>query len=403
MSSPPSSIQSSPLSLSFSLSFLPFFLLTSLPCPPTFFLFRPLSLSLSLSLSLLFPPLSAKPPPPPPPPFLLLLLPSSRRLLLHPPPHRRPMPYSPPPLGHRTPTTHCSSDEPSRRTAAVPKPPSPPLAVARSAVRAVATPNRHHLRSNRALPPLAVARDTAALPSLCLEAHDVATLPSPCPEAPDPQRPRSSRLNAASQRINSQANRSNYQTPASALYEATDGSRVASDRNGESGSTASADPVAMMEFYMKKAAQEERRRQPRQSKDEMPPPPSLQGPAKKGHHMGDFIPPEELERFLASCNDASAQRIQADNVSHKLLSKMGWKCEGLGSSRSGIADPIMAGEVKKKNLGVGAHNPREVAPEDDIYEQLWSLSKHVSSIMCSNYWIVQVVPRKKKKTLPCAI
>ncbi|KAL3719185.1 hypothetical protein ACJRO7_004182 [Eucalyptus globulus] len=189
-----------------------------------------------------------------------------------------------------------------------------------------------------------------------------------------------SRSNAGSQRINSQANRSNYQTPASALYEATDGSGVASDRNVESGSTASADPVAMMEFYMKKAAQEERRRQPRQSKDEMPPPPSLQGPSKKGHHMGDFIPPEELERFLVSCNDASAQRtareaaerarIQADNVGHKLLSKMGWKeGEGLGSSRSGIADPIMAGEVKKNNLGVGAQNPGEVAPEDDIYEQ----------------------------------
>ncbi|KAI6668882.1 hypothetical protein NL676_003767 [Syzygium grande] len=185
-----------------------------------------------------------------------------------------------------------------------------------------------------------------------------------------------SRSNAGSQRIlNSQAHHSNYQTPASALYEATDSSGVVSDRNGESGSTASADPVAMMEFYMKKAAQEESRRQPRQSKDEMPPPPSLQG-----HHMGDFIPPEELERFLASCNDASAQRtareaaerarIQADNVGHKLLSKMGWKeGEGLGSSRSGIADPIMAGEVKKNNLGVGAHNPGEVKPEDDIYEQ----------------------------------
>lgn len=85
-----------------------------------------------------------------------------------------------------------------------------------------------------------------------------------------------SRLNSGSQRIlNSQAH--NYQTPASALYEATDGSGVASDRNGESGSTTSADPVAMMEFYMKKAAREEKRRLPRQSKDEMPPPPSLHG------------------------------------------------------------------------------------------------------------------------------
>lgn len=51
--------------------------------------------------------------------------------------------------------------------------------------------------------------------------------------------------------------------------------------------------------------------------------------------MGDYIPPEELEKFLASCNDVTAQKaareaaerakIQADNVGHKLLSKMGWK------------------------------------------------------------------------------
>lgn len=43
--------------------------------------------------------------------------------------------------------------------------------------------------------------------------------------------------------------------------------------------------------------------------------------------------------------------------------------EGLGSSRSGIADPIKAGNVKIDNLGVGASQPGEVTPEDDIYEQ----------------------------------
>lgn len=62
------------------------------------------------------------------------------------------------------------------------------------------------------------------------------------------------------------------------------------------------------------------------------------GPMKKGHHMGDYIPQEELEKFMANCNDAAAQKaakeaaekakIQADNVGHKLLSKMGWK-EGI--------------------------------------------------------------------------
>ncbi|MCL7037969.1 hypothetical protein MKW94_018188 [Papaver nudicaule] len=186
---------------------------------------------------------------------------------------------------------------------------------------------------------------------------------------------------------------SNYQIPASALYEASEESRSSFASNqassvgrtpsyGGSSASSAADSVAMMEFYMKKAAQEERRRQPRQSKDEMPPPASLQGPApgKKGHHMGDYIPPEELEKFMASCNDAAAQKsakeaaerskIQADNVGHKLLSKMGWKeGEGLGSSKSGRADPVSAGNVKLNNLGVGAVKPDEVKPEDDIYEQ----------------------------------
>ncbi|KHG17214.1 hypothetical protein F383_23422 [Gossypium arboreum] len=176
---------------------------------------------------------------------------------------------------------------------------------------------------------------------------------------------------------------SSYQIPASALYENEEprSSGTSAGRAGSSSAPSGADPIAMMEFYMKKAAQEEKMRTPKQSKDEMPPPPSLQaGPVKKGHHMGDYIPQEELEKFMAACNDAAAQKaaketaqkakIQSDNVGHKLLSKMGWKeGDGLGSSRKGIADPIMAGDVKMNNLGVGAHNPGEVTPDDDIYEQ----------------------------------
>lgn len=186
-----------------------------------------------------------------------------------------------------------------------------------------------------------------------------------------------SKSTSASQRSLPQQN---YQTPASALYETAEEPATG---NGESSGPSGADPIAMMEFYMKKAAQEERKRQPKQSKDEMPPPPSLQGtaaPGKRGHHMGDYIPQEELEKFLATCNDAAARKaakeaaerakIQADNIGHKLLSKMGWKeGEGLGSSKSGIANPISAGNVKDNNLGVGAHHPGEVTPEDDIYEQ----------------------------------
>ncbi|XP_006660496.2 SURP and G-patch domain-containing protein 1-like protein [Oryza brachyantha] len=174
--------------------------------------------------------------------------------------------------------------------------------------------------------------------------------------------------------------KTNYQTPASALYGTYEGSSSQGSSSGYG--EPPKDPVALMEFYMKKAAHEERKRPPKQSKDEMPPPPSLQcsSSSKKGHHMGDFIPQEELEKFMARCNDAAAQKatkeaaekakIQADNIGHKLLSKMGWReGEGLGSERSGRADPIMAGDVKKDHLGVGAVQPGEVTAEDDIYEQ----------------------------------
>jgi hypothetical protein len=57
--------------------------------------------------------------------------------------------------------------------------------------------------------------------------------------------------------------------------------------------------------------------------------------------MGDYIPPEELEKFMSKCNDAKAvkaakatadrAKIQADNVGHRLLSKMGWK-EGMSKT-----------------------------------------------------------------------
>ncbi|KAK4414433.1 SURP and G-patch domain-containing protein 1-like protein [Sesamum alatum] len=193
-----------------------------------------------------------------------------------------------------------------------------------------------------------------------------------------------SSLAPSSQRSHHQ--QSKYQTPASALYETSEitgstdaSSQTATGRYGESRAPTGSDPIAMMEYYMKKAAQEEKLRPPKSSKDEMPPPASLQAP-KRGHHMGDYIPPEELEKFLATCNDAAARKavkeyadkakIQADNIGHRLLSKMGWKeGEGLGSSKSGIAAPIMAGDVKKDNLGVGAQAPGEVTPDDDIYEQ----------------------------------
>lgn len=174
-----------------------------------------------------------------------------------------------------------------------------------------------------------------------------------------------------------------YQTPASALYGGDDAHQSGGFREVKQEPAAAMDSVSMMEYYMQKAAKEDLNKPLKRSRDEMPPPPSFQAPSpptKKGHHMGDYIPQEELEKFLSKCNDATAQvlnkevaeraKIQPDNMGHRLLSKMGWKeGEGLGSGKGGRSDPVEAGAVKTNNLGVGAQQPGEVTPEDDIYEQ----------------------------------
>lgn len=175
-----------------------------------------------------------------------------------------------------------------------------------------------------------------------------------------------------------------YQTPASALYGGDDAHQSGGYTETVHEPTLTVDSLSKMEYYVQKAAKEDMNKPHKRSRDEMPPPASLQAPSappsKRGHHMGDYIPPEELEKFLSKCSDATSQmynrdaaeraKIQPDNMGHRLLSKMGWKeGEGLGSAKGGRADPVEAGAVKTNNLGVGAQQPGEVNPEDDIYEQ----------------------------------
>jgi hypothetical protein len=51
--------------------------------------------------------------------------------------------------------------------------------------------------------------------------------------------------------------------------------------------------------------------------------------------------------------------IQADNIGHKLLSKMGWKeGQGVGAAGNGMTAPIQAGGMKGDNRGLGAQEVR---------------------------------------------
>lgn len=73
--------------------------------------------------------------------------------------------------------------------------------------------------------------------------------------------------------------------------------------------------------------------------------------------------------MLLSCTMISCISVLYDSCDDLLCFILHNEGEGLGSSRSGIADPISAGNVKIDNLGVGATKPGEVKPDDDIYEQ----------------------------------
>lgn len=72
------------------------------------------------------------------------------------------------------------------------------------------------------------------------------------------------------------------------------------------------------------------------------------------HHIGDFLPPEELKKFLEKYNaqkngtkqpdvsDYKEFKLKEDNIGYQMLQKLGWKGEGtsLGPSGSGIIEPI---------------------------------------------------------------
>lgn len=74
--------------------------------------------------------------------------------------------------------------------------------------------------------------------------------------------------------------------------------------------------------------------------------------AEGKHHIGDFLPPEELKRFMEKSTAAKEGRqpnisdykdfkLKEDNIGFKMLQKLGWsEGQGLGSNGSGIVEPV---------------------------------------------------------------
>ncbi|XP_017114641.1 SR-related and CTD-associated factor 4 isoform X3 [Drosophila elegans] len=70
------------------------------------------------------------------------------------------------------------------------------------------------------------------------------------------------------------------------------------------------------------------------------------------HHIGDFLPPEELKKFMEQyeakknnrqpdLSDYKEYKLKEDNIGFQMLQKLGWKeGQGLGQDGAGIVDPV---------------------------------------------------------------
>jgi splicing factor 4 len=98
------------------------------------------------------------------------------------------------------------------------------------------------------------------------------------------------------------------------------------------------------------------------------------------HHIGDFLPPEELAKFMETydalkegrepdLSDYKQFKITCENVGFQMLQKMGWKeGEGLGSEGQGIKNPVNKGLQSLDGQGLGTERSAELEKDDDEFE-----------------------------------
>uniref|UniRef100_A0A3Q3AAJ7 SURP and G-patch domain containing 1 n=1 Tax=Kryptolebias marmoratus TaxID=37003 RepID=A0A3Q3AAJ7_KRYMA len=107
---------------------------------------------------------------------------------------------------------------------------------------------------------------------------------------------------------------------------------------------------------------------------------SLTEMGKGKHFIGDFLPPEELDKFMETFKALKEGRdpdyseykefkLTVENLGFRMLMKMGWKeGEGLGSEGQGIKDPVNKGTTAMNGAGFGIERPAELSKGDDEYD-----------------------------------
>ncbi|GFR83334.1 SURP and G-patch domain-containing protein 1-like protein [Elysia marginata] len=102
--------------------------------------------------------------------------------------------------------------------------------------------------------------------------------------------------------------------------------------------------------------------------------------ARGKHFLGDFLPPEELEKFLETFkalkegrepdySDYKEFQLTCENMGYQMLVKLGWtEGAGLGSQGQGITKPVNKGNTSVDGRGIGVERPAELTKEDDEYD-----------------------------------
>ncbi|XP_014487929.1 PREDICTED: bromodomain-containing protein 4-like isoform X2 [Dinoponera quadriceps] len=106
----------------------------------------------------------------------------------------------------------------------------------------------------------------------------------------------------------------------------------------------------------------------------------LTAQAEGKHHIGDFLPPDELKKFMEQYNavkqgkepdlsDYKEYKLKEDNIGFQMLQKLGWsEGQGLGSEGSGRIEPVNKATNRLDSAGLGSERPDGVSRDDDEFD-----------------------------------